>query len=248
MNLQIRDQFLKMWEHYFPGADLPLVFMYTDEELPEQELGEMCGDHCMISELNSALQGKTLQLGKANIRCAGGRRYSGFSSWLRPDFRNFLSHGSTLKDGERYKKEPDLVDEVLEYYPPFEAPGKNLVCKRWDTLDEGDDPKIVCFLATPDVLSGLFTLANYDSHDINAVVAPFGSGCASILYQPLRESQSKRPRAVLGMFDVSARPSVPPNTLSFSVPFERFIEMLENFEDSFLITDSWNSVRSRLSK
>lgn len=80
--------------------------------------------------------------------------------------------------------------------------------KRWDRLDEADDPAVVIFFAPPGVLSGLFTLANFDEVDPQAVIAPFGSGCSSIVYHPYRELDSDRPRAVLGMFDVSARPCV----------------------------------------
>ena len=59
--------------------------------------------------------------------------------------------------------------------------------------------------------------------------------------------QSSRPRAVLGMFDVSARPCVPAGTLTFAVPFNKFQQMAGNMEESFLITGSWEKVRKRIS-
>jgi hypothetical protein len=37
-----------------------------------------------------------------------------------------------------------------------------IVFKRWDKLDEGDDPTAMVFFAVSDALSGLFTLANFD--------------------------------------------------------------------------------------
>jgi hypothetical protein len=48
------------------------------------------------------------------------------------------------------------------------------------------------------------------------------------------------------MFDVSARPCVPETRLTFSVPMQRFEQMVLNIEESFLITKSWDLVRKRL--
>ena len=53
--------------------------------------------------------------------------------------------------------------------------------KRWDRLTEEEQPLAVVFFAKPDVLSGLFTLANYDLAKVPGVIAPMGAGCASIL-------------------------------------------------------------------
>jgi len=50
----------------------------------------------------------------------------------------------------------------------------------------------------------------------------------------------------LGMFDVSARPCVPTDVLTFSVPMKRFIRMVGNMEESFLITNSWRKVLKRI--
>ncbi len=76
---------------------------------------------------------------------------------------------------------------------------------RWDALDERDDRAVVIFFAPPNVLSGLFILANFDETDPQVVITPFGSGCSSIVYLPYQEIDAERPRAVLGMFDRSAR-------------------------------------------
>jgi hypothetical protein len=65
---------------------------------------------------------------------------------------------------------------------------------------------------------------------------------------PFVEKESTRPRAVLGMFDVSARPFVPGPTLSFATPMSKFITMVDNMDESFLITKSWKSVRKRIGK
>ena len=48
------------------------------------------------------------------------------------------------------------------------------------------------------------------------------------------------------MFDISARPHVTGNTLTFAVPLRRFEQMVLNMDESFLITESWQAVRNRL--
>ncbi|MBK5102171.1 MAG: DUF169 domain-containing protein, partial [Desulfobacteraceae bacterium] len=104
----------------------------------------------------------------------------------------------------------------------------------------------VIFFAQPDVLSGLFTLSSFDEVEPNGVFAPFSAGCGSIVQYPYLEKDSDRPRSVIGMFDVSARPYVPKDTLTFSVPMNKFMRMIENMDESFLITQSWSKVRKRL--
>jgi hypothetical protein len=149
-------------------------------------------------------------------------------------------------EGERYKKSPALVQEQLKHQPPFDAPGKYIVFKRWDKLEEQDKPLVVVIFIQPDVLSGLFTLANYAEAEIKSVIAPMGSGCSSIVYYPYCELAAPHPRALLGMFDVSARPCVPAGWLTFALPWGRFTHMVEDMEESFLITQSWGKVRRRI--
>jgi hypothetical protein len=115
-------------------------------------------------------------------------------------------------------------------------------------LEEQDNPEVVIFFAQPDVLSGLFTLAGFDVAEPDGVISPFAAGCGTIVQYPYLEKDKERPRGVIGMFDVSARPFVPANMLTFSVPMNKFARMVENMEESFLITESWNKVQKRIGK
>lgn len=247
MNVSTKERFLAHWERFFPGAELPIVCRYSSRREPELESTPDAPSRCFICDLNPVRAGKTRIFDSEALRCAGARRYLGFDTRLRPGFAHFLSCGIPGEvEGERYKRSPELVERYLESQPAFEAAGRTIVFKRWDTLEEEDSPQIVVFFATPDVLAGLFTLANFDAVDPQAVITPFGSGCASIIYHPYGELQSERPRAVLGMFDVSARPCVEPGVLSFAVPWTKFRVMVDQMEESFLITDSWRKVRQRI--
>lgn len=248
MERALKERFLEFWSRYFPGAELPLGLFYTDEEGRAEPATAPKGQHCVIADLARVRKGKPLAFGVESLGCGGGKRYFGFTQELRPGFEYFLSCGLPGQmEGERYKKTPDLVKEHLKHQPAAQAPGKYLVFKRWDALDEADEPAVVIFFANADVLSGLFTLANFDEPEPNGVIAPFGSGCASIVDYPYRELRAGRPRAVLGMFDVSARPCVPGSVLTFAVPWPKFARMVGNMEESFLITESWSKVRRRIS-
>ena len=107
---------------------------------------------------------------------------------------------------------------------------------------------MVIFFAPPDVLSGLFTLANFDVSGPAGVICPFSAGCGSIVQYPYLEKESDCPKAVLGMFDVSARPYVSKDVLTFSIPINKFVTMIDNVEQSFLITQSWGKVHKRIKR
>jgi uncharacterized protein (DUF169 family) len=193
-------------------------------------------------------KGRSLAFDKEAISCSGGKKYTGFSTQLRPGFEYFLSCGNAEIEGERYLQSPELVKKFLKNASWIPAKGAKIVFKRWDNLLEEDQPEVVIFFAKPDALAGLFTLAGYDSDDFNGTITPFGSGCASIVQYPLAESKKERPKAVLGMFDVSARPYVQENVLSFAIPFKRFEKIISFMEESFLVTNSWEKVKRRINR
>jgi uncharacterized protein (DUF169 family) len=248
MDIQIRDDFIAKWKKYFKSAELPIAYYYTDtaERALMPKLAKVL-HRCVIADIMGVRKGKTLVLDNDAIGCAGGKRYLGFSQDLRPGFEFFLSCGIPGKmEGERYKKSPEIVKELLKNAKTFVAPKKYIVFKRWDELTETDSPDAVVFFAPPDVLSGLFTLAGFEESDANGVISPFSAGCGSIVGYPMLEAAAKRPRAVLGMFDVSARPFVPEGILTFSVPMKKFLRMVADMDESFLITPSWAKVKKRI--
>ncbi len=48
------------------------------------------------------------------------------------------------------------------------------------------------------------------------------------------------------MFDSSARPFVAPDELTFAAPIKKFTAMVENMEESFLITNTWKNMQKRI--
>ena len=249
MDMQIKDRFTTLWRKYFHNAELPITFYYSDRGGLAELVKPGSVARCVIGALVEVRKGRSFSFNADSVGCFGGRKYLGFAEGVMPDFEYFLSCGIPGKlEGERYKKTPELVREAMNHLRTFDAPGRFIVFKRWDELDKVDDPEVVIFFAQPDVLSGLFTLANFDQAEPNGVFAPFAAGCGSIVQYPYLEKDSHCPRGVLGMFDVSARPFVPQAVITLSLPMERFSQMIENVEESFLMTASWNRVKQRIDR
>jgi len=249
MDSNLKEKCIRFCADYLGGAELPLACYYTDDPGQVKVVERPSGHRCIFADLSQARRGTSVCFDSGSFGCFGGRRYLGFGQELAPNFEYFLSCGIPGKlEGERYKKTPELVKEIMAKVPNYEAPGKFIVFKRWDMLEASDEPDVVVFFARPDVLSGLFTLANFDVGDLNGVYSPFSAGCGSIVQYPYLEKESDVPKAVLGMFDVSARPYIPDDVLSFSMPMAKFATMLNNIEESFLITASWEKVQTRIKK
>jgi len=249
MDMQLKERFLERWKKYFDQADLPIAFYYSNESGNLELVKPPSGHQCFIGVLSSVRKGVSLSFNANSMGCPGGKRYVGFTEEIMPNFEYFLSCGIPGKlEGERYKKTPELVKEAVKKFPVFKAPAQFIIFKRWDKLDPADHPEVVIFFAPPDVLSGLFTLTNFDEAEPNGIFTPFAAGCGTIVQYPYLEKDSTRPRGVLGMFDVSARPFVPKETLSLALPMKKFQRMIENMDESFLITPSWDKVRGRIQK
>jgi uncharacterized protein (DUF169 family) len=247
MEIKTRDYFILQWKKYFNEAPLPLIFYYTDNPLNCKVVPSSSKWRCLICELGQVRNGESLAFNSDALKCGGAKRYLGFADKIRPEFEYFLSCGIEGKiEGERYIRTPGMVKELMKNQKNITLPGKYIVFKRWDMITKNDNPDVVVFYATPDILSGLFTLANFDQSEPNSTFTPFGAGCGSIVHYPYLEKDNERPRAVIGMFDPSARPYVASGELTFSVPMVKFLKMISYMDESFLITDSWKKVQKRI--
>lgn len=247
MKTTLRDQFVVFWNKYFPGAELPIVFQYSNDtqNIPVMETPPV--HRCLIAQLARTRRGESLCLQASSSGCRGGKRYTNFTDRMFPGFECFISHNEQGA-GERYKQTPELTEACIGQLPVLPIKGENLIFKRWDKLEEMDAPEVVIFFATPDVISGLFTLTCFDNATPDAVITPFGAGCASIIYHPYQEQIAGTNRAVLGLFDPSARKCIKENILSFAIPFSKFEKMVAQMEESFLITDTWEVIKKRIRK
>ena len=137
--------------------------------------------------------------------------------------------------GERYFKSSAQVKRFVDLLPTTEIPRRYALFAPLAQVDPaGEPPRTVIFFADPDELSALVVLANYGRGDNENVTIPYAAGCQTIGIYPYREALSTRPRAVVGLTDLSARlyirKQLGENLLSFAIPFALFDEMERNVE------------------
>jgi hypothetical protein len=250
MDSELRDKFIGLWNDYFEGSDLPITFGIGTATGTTKKAPIPKGWRCLVCDLARIRKGISRTFDQESLSCSGAKFFLGYTSERSPEFRYFLSFGKPgVVEGELYKRTPEIVDEASRHQEHIPAEGKCYTFKRWDQLTEDDAPEVVIFFARPEVLSGLFTLANFDQTDPNGgVICPFSSGCGTIIYYPWLEQQKKNPKAVLGMFDPSARPCVMVDILTMAISMKKFVKMIGYMEESFLITETWGNVRKKIKK
>ena len=246
MNIEIKERFMEAWGKHFPGSELPIACFYSDElnnvEFPNAPKPNSKGYTCIFSRMAPVRRGRARAFNMENLGCFGAVLHLGFDTRVTEEVKNYICKV------ERIKKSNDHVDSMFEHHPPKQAPAKYLVFKRWDALEKHNNPQVVFFFGNPDIIAGLHALANFDTMAPYGVIAPSGSGCDSIISFPMRELESEQPKAVLGALDPSMRISVKPHILTFSIPWPKFLSMLENMDESFLAADGWSKVKSRFSR
>lgn len=231
---------------------------------------------CVMFLFANAAKGKTAAFSAETYGCWGGGVGLGFGNvYLRfpggvDCFAHFLSSGNAgweqgrqvgealqaqagkefardFLEGEGYLKTPALVHRWLEDLPIQETGSRFVVFKPLAAVDrKRETPATVVFLADPDQLAALVILANYARGGMENVIIPWAAGCQTIGILPFREGQAEKPRAVVGLTDISARKYVRPllgeNLLTFAVPWRLFVEMEENVPGSFLEKPTWQAL------
>lgn len=245
MNIAKRDKFIQLWNQYFNHAELPITFQFSQSNLGIAVSEPSQGHRCLISQILKVRRGESICLQNESVNCIGGKRYLMYTDSMPQNFECYISHYPD-GHGERYKLLPEQVSSFWDHLPKLSTKGENLIFKRWDRLDESDEPESVIFFANPDVLSGLFTLACFDSVAEDEVIAPFGAGCTSIVYYPYREHIKGTNRSVMGLFDPSARKCAKSDLFTFAVPINKFMKIIDHMEESFLITETWTTIQRRI--
>jgi hypothetical protein len=227
-----------------PLRETPLAFFYADTVPADAVLPS--GEHtCVVALMSQAREGATLAVARDNFGCGGGGFYLGFCP-PRPGIAEFVSTGIPGQmEGEHYKQSPQLAQAHLDRHPVPPAPADYAVMKPVADLGAHEAPQVVIYFGSADELAALVFLANYARAE-EAVITPFGSGCSSTLTRPLLEAQREHPRAILGLFDPSARPHLGSDEFSFAAPAALWEEMLGNAEESFLRTPTWDRLRRRI--
>lgn len=231
----------------------PVAILFTNEK-PQDAREFMEGRWgCVISMLTASAKGRgSAVFSRTNHGCGGAGTGLGLLDQLSEGMEYFLSTGQEgLPEGapepEHFKKTPELARSFMDSLPLCSIPEQYVVFTPLTEINtDRDEPKVVVFYANPDQLSALVVLANYGRRGNDSVLAPFASGCQSVCLMPWHEASQERPRAVIGLLDISARPFVDADLLSFSVPYAMFKEMEDNIAGSFLDKSEWARVAKRI--
>ncbi len=232
---------------------------------------------CVMWLAVSAAKGKPAVADQKTFGCFGGGVGLGFGNQYKnfpggeEGFCHFLSTGNAKRPGgaelaeqikpymtkeshdhflhgERYIKSPELVDRFVQALPMIDIPQRYVIFKPLADIDPLlEKPQSVIFFVNPDQLSALTVLTNYGRGDNENVIMPYAAGCQTIGIYPYREARSARPRAVVGLTDLSARVYVrkqlgDSHFMTFTVPFALFEEMEQNVPGSFLERHTWQSL------
>lgn len=228
--------FLKRYREAFGEAvPYPIAFGYSD--IPAVEGKKV--PRCMIGAIRRVCEGEPLTLCAENVLCGGGSLYTAFAPMQEriPGFVSETEHYKRTK--EQVKAYIDRLDIRLT-----EKPYLNFI--RMDKLADLNSVEGILFFAMPDMLSGLCAWAFFDNDADDAVCTRFASGCCSIVTFAVQENRRGGRSCFLGMLDPSARPLVPSNELTFTVPMGRFREMVQTMEHSALFQKACSIVRKRM--
>lgn len=225
------------------------VAVFRSKEIPEDAMQFRKGVWgCVVAMLNAASKGKTAAFDEETVTCPGGKAGLGIESLKKRlgMIEYFLSVGGKgPKAGELYKKTPELAKKYVEEMPQMETKDY-VIFKPLDKVKEGETPEIIIFLVNMDQFAGLTTLANFDMPTQDNVRISFGAGCAQAILYGLNEAQKNSKLCYIGLTDPSARKCISKDVMSFTIPYKRFLEMEENVEMSFLMTETWEIIAKRI--
>lgn len=224
--------------------------IFTIKRISVSDVTEKHTGGCTLALTKQAMAGERIVVTSETASCKGALAGFGLSDDM-PNipggFGNFIASGKGegFPQGERIKKTPELGEAMLFGQPKNVNNGCNAI-ELW-TYEHAQDPDLVSALVTPDQLSALIHLFNYEKPDYDNVIMPMSSGCASVVRIPLGElKKGSDARAVVGGVDVFSRPHFAEDTFFFTIPAKQFETMLLNADESVLASPIWRGVRKRV--
>ena len=228
--------------------DLPTRQKEIKNEIDWQKVfGEFS---CVMGHIwRARKKGATAYFSAEQFGCPGGAFWMGFNKPQTETIINYVSTGiPNWTPGERYCDSPDALRRIFEYADPRPAPHKYCVVKPVGKFSADEAPELIVFFTRPESLSGLHQLAAFVTNDPEVVVSPWGAGCGNVVAWPLHYLSKGQNRAVVGGWDPSARKFFKTDELSFTVPYKMFLDMLDRFKDSFLMTKAWATVQKKIER
>lgn len=190
---------------------------------------------CMFQHIDNIAGGKQLCFSADLPGCGGAACYLGFK---KPSD----NAGGFLAENEKYKSCVEYGKAFYKEIQALEAKDNYIILARIQDIPRDIKIEVINLWVNAEALTGLVTLANFDRATSNNVSIPFASGCQSIWTIPYKEKNEQTPKAVVGGMDPTMRKYISPETLLFSLPSERFMELAGNVSRSFLLGNDWGNL------
>ena len=234
------------------GLEEPLGVCYTDQQ-PTTGYGPRTGEDtkhdCLMKFIRLArTRHSSGWISKNQTGCPGSGVYAGFLLPPPDVVAQHVTTGLPGREGEHYLPEPASMYRfftALNLSPP---PADYCVFKPLSLFSEEEEILSVIFFVRGETLTGLVQLAYFSLDDHEAVVFPFGSGCASLLAWPFHYGKHGLDKAVVGGSDPSCRKYMGVDELSVAIPAATFRKMLAAAPESFLKGRTWTEVLKKIDK
>ncbi|MFB6340881.1 DUF169 domain-containing protein [Saccharicrinis sp. FJH62] len=201
---------------------------------------------CVVSLLNAAANGRTAVFDKKTTPCMGGQVGLGFGCYDMNFIKHLLSSGfPDGREGEYYLKNMELAEKFATGLPQI-VTDKYIIFKPLSELKEVEIPEVIILMVNADQLSALILLANYDKETQDNVKTDFAAGCQQTILLPLNEAEKGGSTCFVGLTDLSVRKLVDKDTLSFALPYKRFLELEDQVDESFLTKETWLKIAPRI--
>lgn len=205
---------------------------------------------CAMGKIWLARKKKTLAWFSAgHFGCPGAAFWMGFTKPQCETIIHYVSSGIPDRmKGEFYCDSPDHLRQMFEQVDPEPVPKAYCVFKPLRLFQEGEIPVLVSFFSRPEALCGLHQLAAFVTNDPEVVTSPWSAACGGLVAWPMHYLARGRQKAVLGGWDPSARKFFKTDEISFTLPYDMFAQMVDRYEESFLTTDTWQTVCKKIDK
>ena len=233
MNSGLVQESLKKFSEVLSFNYPAVGWYYSSEEIKDSFIYKKDKWVCMFMYLKMVIKkNRKVRFSDDNKKaCSGPAEYFGFTE-LEDDGGVFLA------EVERFCKNIEISKEYTRWsatliHPPKE---KYLYMERLDNIDDSREVEVInLFPAGTTDLAKLVTLSSYDRMaNADNVLIPDASGCQSIFTTPYHEKFQENSKCIIGLMDPMARNYVPEDMMLFSIPSNRFVEMADNIEGSFL--------------
>lgn len=238
----------------------PVGIWFTDAKPDDAYEFDPTKRTCVVSMLVAASKGKTVAVCDETCNCPGGAVGLGFGdAFTRRDTTTLwmLSHGEECPDwpegrklrpgmerGERFFCTSAAARRWCDDMALADADYRYVIFRPLNAAERDDPPALVWLLANPDQLSALVVMCGYSTGRALNVLAPFCSGCQSIVLARQQATEAE-PRAIMGMFDISQRHRLPRELLSLTMPFSMYADIDAHCDEGCLITPAWEKIANR---